>query len=583
MDQVTTCEELLEKIESGFQNPKALAEHTEEGWRFWSTQQMLQEVRAVAVGLLALGVRPGDCVGIFAPPSPRWTIADLAIMLIGATSVPIFSNISEDNFLFQVAEASIKTFFVGGKEQWIRCNDHMRLFTNLIGIDGYLDSPETVSYPELLRLAQARQASDPQLLEKTSSAVKPETLATIIYTSGSTGIPKGVEHTHFSITGLLHTPIFHWNSQKDCYLSFLPLAHVFARILNFIMISWGLSIYYWNDPHTLSAACQEIRPTVMVVVPRVLEKMAVKMKAKIQEGSWIKRKIGNWALSMAQKEHHSLLERLMRPLADHAVYRHLRHALGGRLRVVFCGGAPLSPSLYRFFLFLRFPIFEGWGLTESCPVTVNCPGHLKVGTVGPPLPSMEVKVSPTGELLVKGPMMMRGYYKNSAATEAALDTRGYLHTGDRGFIDTEGFVTIQSRIKEVLKTSTGEIIASIPIEQALCSAPFIEGALVIGNEKKFASCLLIPDFEWIHKWKEKLQLTHLSDSEFLLTDPVQKEVKLLLERVNSRLNPWEKLLAYRFIDKPLSVDTGDLTPSMKLRREALESKYRPLIDSMYGE
>lgn len=583
MEQIFTIGQVLEQIEKKFNNPKALINHIKGEWKSISTEEFLTKVRNTAFGLLSIGVKRGDRVGIIALPSAEWTIADYAIMAIGAVSVPLFANISVDNFHFEIEQSGLKNVFVGGCDQWARSEQDQALFDHIIDFEAHHENEKEISFQRFLEMGKNHEKTLPEgaYLEILRS-VSPKDPATIIYTSGSTGVPKGALHTHHSLTSLLHTPIFSWDSKTDSYLNFLPVAHVFARVLNLIMTSWGISCYYFNDVKNLGAACQEVKPTVMVVVPRLLEKMYAKMNAKVEASSPVKKSIGKFAFSLAHQKS-GILKSLFSPIMDKLVYHNLRNALGGRLRVVFCGGAPLNPSLYHFFLEAGFPIYEGWGLTESCPICVNRPGNIKVGTVGNTIEGMQVKVGPDGELLVKGEMMMREYYKNAEKTAQTIDSDKWLHTGDKGSIDAEGRVTIIGRLKELYKSSTGEWIAPVPIEQALTQEPFIETAVVFAENRKFASCLIVPDFEALKVLKQKQNLSQLSDDEFLNSPFMEAKMKQILDNLNHSLNEWEQIQNYRFIPQSLSIEEGELTPSLKVKRDRVESKYKDLIDSMYAE
>jgi long-chain acyl-CoA synthetase len=576
MRQPFTVGEVLQYIEKNDDNPKALATYIDGKWKRLSTKEFLEEIKYTALGLIALRVQRGEHIGLLAIPCNRWTVADFAIMAAGAISVPIFANISTEHFLFEVKEPNISKIFVSGEEQWRRIQDHHDLFEKIFSLDDQAGHEKALSYDGLLKLGKEYDESRPGYYQELLNSIKPTEIATIIYTSGSTGVPKGAVHTHRSISSLLPIDVFQWDPKKDSFLSFLPLAHVFARIFNLTMISWGIPVYYYNDIKTLGNACKEVHPTIIIVVPRVLEKMYAKMWAKIQEGSFLKRMIGNYAFKLAHQEKKSFLT----PLIDFLVYKHLREALGGHLRVVISGGAALNPRLCKFFLNAGFPIYEGWGLTESCPVTVNCIGKVRVGTIGPPLPGMLVRVGEGGELLVSGEMLMKGYYGGG---EKVIDQEGWLHTGDKGMIDQEGFVTLIGRIKELFKTSTGEIVAPVPIEQALSKASWIEIPMVIADNRKFVSCLIFPNFEALKMLKEKAGVSQMGDEAFLQGDDMKGEMRSLLESVNSNLNKWEQIHDYKIVPYHLSVETGELTPSMKLKREVVENKFSDLIDFIYKE
>lgn len=558
MLQLYTVGEVLQYIEKNYDNKQAVATYENGQWKSLSTKEFLKEIKLAALGLIALGVKRGEKIGILAVPCARWTIIDYAIMAIGAVSVPIFANISKEHFIFEVTQSSILKLFVLGEEQWKLASSHQERFELLISLDGYTNGGKTLNYESLLTKGQEYDQSHLGHYQELLKSLKPTDLATIIYTSGSTGVPKGAMHTHRSISTLLPVDCFQWDSKKDIFLSFLPLAHVFARILNLIMISWGVSVYYYNDIKTLSDACKEVHPSIMIVVPRVLEKIYAKMVSKVQESSFFKRIIGNYAFKLAHQEKPSFLT----PLMDVLVYKHLRKALGGNLRVIISGGAALNPRLCQFFLNIGFPIYEGWGLTESCPVTANQIGKVKVGTVGPPIPGMMVRVSEEGELLVSGQMLMTGYFGDGNV----IDEEGWLHTGDKGTIDQEGYITLIGRIKELFKTSTGEMVAPVPIEQALSKAAWIEIPMIIADNRKFVSCLIFPNFDALKKMDET---------------QVKREMEKLLASVNANLNQWEQIQDYRIVPYHLSVETGELTPSMKIKREVIENKFKDLIDSMY--
>jgi long-chain acyl-CoA synthetase len=373
-------------------------------------------------------------------------------------------------------------------------------------------------------------------------------------------------------------------SDSDRYLSVLPLAHVYARTLNWIALYWGMGIYYFNDPKNFSRVCQEIHPTFLVLVPRILEKLYAQMVTHIHQASFLKRTIGQFAFDLARQERENTWKKLFLPLAESLVYSQLRAAIGGALRIVITGGAPLDLHLYHFFIDIGLPIFQGWGLTEACPVTVNREGKSKEGSIGLPLSSdVEVKISPVGELLVRGSNVMRGYFQDTEATALTLDAEGWLHTGDIGAIDPEGYVSITGRFKEIFKTSTGETITPIPLEQALCQAPFIAMAMVIANNRKFVSCLLVPEFEVLKALKTQQGLTQLSDEAFLSSVYIRQETDKLIANVNVHLNKWEQIRAYRFIPHELTIERGELTPSMKVVRDVVEKRHLALVDAIYQE
>lgn len=587
MRSAITCADILQHIEKNYSNPTALNKFDGQQWQAFSTEEVVHSIKSLALSLNELGIKPGDRVGILANSSPEWTIANLAIMMAGAISVPLFANISDENFLFEATQTEMKVIFVEGIEQWEVYDRHENLFSSAIDISGTrsAQSPKIQSMVKLIEKGKKRLQKDQAHLQKMIEALSSNNLAMIIYTSGSTGIPKGVELTHTNIFCEVDFKEFQWDAHKDRYLSVLPLAHVFGNCINLWMLYWGVSIYYCSDYKNLGNVCQEIKPTAIVVVPRLLEKIYSKMVEKLHASHGIKRWIGQWAFSFAKKkiEPSNFLKRLLLKGADTLVYSKLRQALGGMIRVVLSGGAPLNDQLHHFFNNAGIPIYEGWGLTEACPVCVNTPNNNRIGTVGPTLPEQKIKLTPEGEVLVKGSLVMKGYYRNAEATAQAIDQESWLHTGDRGVIEPDGHLRILGRMKELYKTSTGEYVAPVPIEQMLCRFPLIDMAMVIAEGKKFTSCLLFPNMEVLARMKVKRKSTEETDQSFVQGSFIRSQVDKFITEINRHLNHWEQIHAYKMILDPLTIKGGELTPSMKIRRDIVAKKYKKVIDEFYQE
>lgn len=583
MEKLHTCSDIIRCLESSPSNAKAFNSCDEQGWHALSTSEFLESVKYVTLGLEEIGMQLGDCVGILANPSTEWTIVDLAIMVGGGIAVPLFSNISDENFVYEAKETELGIIFIEGEDQWKMFDRHAELFKTAIAFGNLPSSEKGLTFATLKAKGQEIDRRDPERYQKIREKVKPEDLGAIIYTSGSTGVPKGVELTHKNLTAVLNFSEFYWDSTKDRYLSILPLAHVFGHCINLWVLTWGASIYYSSDYKNLGAICQEIKPTAIVVVPRLLEKMYAKMLGQVNTATGLKRLIGKWAFSLAKDHHLSWIKKMLHPLADLLVYGKFREALGGHIRIVISGGAPLNPQLQNFFDHVGIPIYEGWGLTEACPVCVNRPLRHKAGTVGLPLEGQELHINPEGEILVKGTLVMRGYYKHPELTEKTIDKDNWLHTGDRGIIDKEGYLIILGRMKELYKTSTGEYVAPVPIEQAFGRCPLIDMSMVVAEGRKFASCLLFPNPDVLASMKVKKKMENFSNEEFLKSAYIRGEIEKLIAEVNKHLNHWEEVHAYRFILEPLTIQNGELTPSMKIRREVVAKKYSRLIDEMYEE
>lgn len=579
----TNIGNLLKLTLKNHSNPKAL-NHFEQGkWRSWSTEQVVEEVKDLALGLANLGIKKGDCVGIMAPPSPRWNIASMAIMMVGGIVVPLFPNLSEENFLFEVNQTEIKTIFVERPHSIPVLEKHRNKFKHVIEM-AFIESDEQATpFDQLIQKGRDLDKKQPDhytLLEKN---LKEEALCTIIYTSATTGSPKGVMLTHKNLLNHLRDMPIECVHSSPVYLSILPLAHIFAYSFNLMVFAWGGSIYYTNDVKNFGAICKEIRPTLLAVVPRLLERVYAKMLAAVHQAPFPKKQIGTFAFDMAVHENKTTLEKILYPVVDKIVYSHLREALGGKVEFIVSGGAPLNPHLNRFFSNIGLPVYEGWGMTEACPITINRPNANKIGSVGIPLPTWEVKIGPEGEILVRGTGVMKGYFKIPDLSAKVLDKEGWFHTGDKGEMDSNGFLTILGRIKELYKTSTGEYVAPVPIEQEITKMSLIEMAMVIAEGRKFTSVLLFPNKEVLDNMKASHNASHISDEDFLNSELIHNLMDKHFENLNKHLNHWEKIHAYCFIPHPPSIEAGEMTPSMKLRREVIVKKYQHLIDAMYPE
>jgi long-chain acyl-CoA synthetase len=570
---------LLKYIESNYDNDKAFNEKRPEGWVSISHKNWLNEVKYLALYLHSIGVKKGKNIGILSPSNIRWTIADMAVLAAGAANVPLFANISEENFVFECTQPDVKTLFVSGPDQWKMYEKHKDLFDNVIALDETQEKG-VIDYESALRIGREIDKNNPELYHTILAAIDKDDMGSIIYTSGSTGVPKGVVYSQFALIGACLTNLFGWTKENDRYLNILPLPHIFGRIVNYLFIGQGIPIYYVTDPKTIGEACKEVHPTTIALVPRVLEKIYASVVAKAESQDLLKRTIAHWAFSLANAEEGGLLKTLFHPIADKIVFSNIRNALGGSFRVIISGGAPLNPHLNHFFCDIGMPIYEGYGLTELGICSVNNIEKSKIGTVGVPIPFVEMKTSADGELLIKN-LFKTEYYKNPEATKELYDEEGWLRSGDKAEIDENGFVTLVGRIKELVKTSIGEYIAPVPIEQELCKVPFIDLSMVVAEHRKFVSVLIFPNYEVVERLKNSQNHSEMSNEEFLNSPYIKAEMDKLLESINAHLNHWEQIHAYRFVAAPPTIESGELTPSMKIKRDVIQKKYKDLIDSMY--
>lgn len=552
-------------------------------WHDISSSMLLHSVRRAGERLIALGLQPGDKVGISAESSPFWLMADLAVLGAGAVTVPLFPNAARDALRHQIADSGMRFLFVGSHKlrETLRplCGDDVRILV----LSPHLVEDTGAGLED--EAASPGGESRTGVWDERARAVQPTDTATLIYTSGSVGHPKGVELTHANLVNQVQSARIRFPlDPEDSALSFLPLSHVFERMVAYFYLASGVTVWFAESSKLVGENLRERHPTLLTVVPRFLEKVQDRVLAKAQEASLLG-KLAQAALRRAQEKPEHSVSTLADRLYDRLVYRHIRHRMGGRLRMVICGSAPLNPRLGRFFINLGVEVYEGYGLTESAPVlTVNYPGHRKLGTVGQAFPGVELRVAADGEVIARGPNVMRGYYNLPEDTRETLQD-GWLHTGDLGRLDVEGYLTITGRKKELFKTANGKYVAPLPLEQALAAHRLVEAAVVIAEARPYVTAVLFPDFDELVAWRDALAKEDSSaiSGAFLRSKPVLDRYAEIVAGVNEHLNKWERVQKFVLADAPPSIEGGELTPTMKLRRHAVERKYATRIEGMYGK
>ena len=540
-----------------------------------STIDFKNKVICLSLALKDLGIQKGDTVGIFANSSPFWLIFDFAIHEVGAISVPIFANISSINLNFEIKDANIKYMFIDSQERLKDIENENKDLT-FITHNFCIKEPNFYNFDEILVIGK-------QICDSTGFTphkAQDDEVFSIIYTSGNTGTPKGVMLTHKNIVSQLHDINSLINlQQEEIALSLLPLAHIFERTVMSYYLSRGISIYFVDDIQNVANLLKIVKPTIMTAVPRLLEKIFNKIKNQISQKPLISRLIAGFAFKYALKEDidkNSIVYKIL----DKIVYSKLREIFGSRITKLISGGAPLSKEIALFFVNIGVPIYQGYGLTEFSPViSTNYPNSNKVGSCGKIIPSAEVKITENKELLVRGPSVMKGYLNQEELTSKTIDKDGWLHTGDIAYIDSDGYLFISSRVKEIFKTSTGEYVNVISIEQQLSKNKYIEFAVVISQNKKYTTALLFVDKE---KYEiEKKNNNNLNIEEFYNRTDIINDISRHIENINKDLNQWEKIVDFKIITNDISIEGGELTPSMKICRNKIEEKYAQLIDSMY--
>jgi long-chain acyl-CoA synthetase len=554
-------------------------------WQILSSRQLYGYVAALARGMKQWGIQKGDRVAILGENRPEWMIADFACVCSGIVDVPIYATLTAEQTLYLLQNSRARVIFVSTLEQ-LRKVQSIQARTSLEKIVVMDDVAEINVIPMWSLLNGASPEPDPQFDEQ-AHKIQPEDLATLIYTSGTTGTSKGVMLTHGNLTScaVMASKRAEWEP-GDVYLSFLPLSHVTARHVDYVCYLDGVTIVYCAVFDQLPQMLQEAKPTIIVAVPRVYEK--VRQEAERRAGRGLKRKIFDWALHTGEK-HKEEIARGEEPssmawkLANALVFSKIRHGFGGSSRAYFSGGAPLGKDMAEWFCAMGIPIMEGYGLTETSPtLSVNRRGAFKIGSVGKVHDGVQLKVAEDGEILVKGPTVFKGYWEMPEETKNSF-VDGWFKTGDIGELDSQGFLSITDRKKDLIKTSGGKFIAPQPIENALKTNVLIAQAAVIGDKRKYASVILSPHFPVLEDWAHANGVPFASRQELVASDKVRGLYKGIVEDLNKKLAQFETIKKIVIVPDEFTVATGEITPTLKLKRRVIESKYKQQIDELYQE
>ena len=589
---VTTLSELFLKAAS-YSKPDCLLYKVGGQYQPVSTAELVDRVRRLSKALQDLGVGHGDRVALMSENGPHWPTADFATLCIGGVLVPIYPTLLPEQSSYIARDCGAKVVIAETASHLEGLLAHAETLTGVrqfVLIKGTSADPRVVSFEALL---EKGAGVDANRFEQQARAVRPDDLATFIYTSGTTGTPKGVMLTHRNIVSNVVAAMEGVPLTRDhTALSFLPLSHSFERTVDYCYFHQGCTIAYAESVQTVAKNLQEVKPQVFVSVPRVYEKVLAKVHEGVAAGSPIKQKIFAWAVGVGRQALPWRLKRQSPPgllglqlgLADRLVFSKIRERLGGRFEMALSGGAPLARDVAEFFWSAGIPIYEGYGLSETAPVlTVSTPEAVKLGTVGRALPGVELRIAEDGEILAKGPNIMKGYWNLPDATREVIDDEGWFHTGDIGEIDAEGFLRITDRKKELIVNAYGKNVAPAPIENSLKSSRFIAQAVVLGDRRKFLAALLVPDFEALKPWAER-QGIGAAGNEDLIRDP---QVRALfakeVESVNDGLASFEKIVAWELLPSEWTLETGELTPTQKVKRRVINQKYGDVIERLYAE
>jgi len=555
------------------------------GWQVISSRQLYGYVATLARVLRQWGIKKGDRVAILSENRPEWVIADFACVTTGIADVPIYTTLTAEQTLYLLRNSGARVIFVSTLEQ-LRKVQSIQSQTSLEKIV-VMDDVAEVNVVRMWSLLEGATSETDAEFEAQARQIQPEDLATLIYTSGTTGTSKGVMLTHGNLTScaVMASKQAEW-APGDVYLSFLPLSHVTARHVDYVCYLDGVTIVYCAVFEQLPQMLQEAKPTIIIAVPRVYEK--VRQEAERRAGRGLARKVFDWAVRVGEK-HKDEIARGETPtslawrLADKLVYQKIRQGFGGRSRGYFSGGAPLGKDMSEWFCSVGIPIMEGYGLTETSPtLSVNRRGAFKIGSVGKVHEGLQLKIAEDGEILVKGPTVFKGYWQMPEETAAAF-TDGWFKTGDIGELDSEGFLHITDRKKDLIKTSGGKFIAPQPIENALKTNVLIAQAAVIGDRRKYASVIISPHFPLLEDWAKANGMA-FSSRQALVNAPKVRELYLgIVEDLNKKLAHFETIKKILVVPDEFTVATGEITPTLKLKRRVIEAKYKQEIEDLYRE
>ncbi len=586
--EVSRIFDLLPRYKQSFR-PKddALAGKENGAWVKYTIDQYIEYANHISYALLKLGIRKGDKVATITASRPEWNFMDMGILQAGAVHVPIYPTISESDYKYILNHAEIKLVFVSGRDILQKIQHFLPEIPSMMGFYSFNPVEGVKHFNEFVNIG--RENPDPEKLEAIKRDVSPEDVATLIYTSGTTGNPKGVMLTHHNIMSnvmaLYH--IFPVDDTSKC-LSYLPVSHVYERTNLYIYQYLGVSIYYAENMGTIADNLKEVRPDMFTTVPRLLEKVYDKIIARGRKLEGLKKTLFFWAVNLGleyEETGKGPWYRLQLALANKLIFSKWREGLGNNIRVIVSGGAALQPRLARIFTAGRIEILEGYGLTETSPViAVNTleKGGRKFGTVGKPLKGVTVSIASDEEILVKGPNVMQGYYKDPEMTKEAIDEDGWFHTGDLGMIEKEGHLRITGRKKALFKTAMGKYISPEHIENKLTESPFIDAALVVGENQKFAAALIVPDFTHLKAWCAIKKIGYTKDAEMVHNPEVQKRYKREVEEANRNFGSFEQVKKFHLMDTEWTIQTRELTANLKLRRKYIFEKYKDVIENLFN-
>ena len=593
-DAINTLSRVFLNTCRTYKKPDLFLFKANDSYRPISTAEFETRVRNLSLGLRELGLRPGDKVVIFSENRPEWVMTDFAVLCAGGITVPIYTSLMPDQVKFIINDSEAGIVVCSNRDLWLKVEAVRRDLPRIEHAVMIEDEPPAglLTFSEVMSRGKRAGQNEPGLFDRLAEAVRPEDLASIIYTSGTTGAPRGVMLTHGNLLSNIKSldtivPFVH----TDTILSFLPLSHVLERTGTFLFFYKGATIAYAQSVESVAENLIEVRPTIMISVPRLFEKIYTKIMDQVLAGSALKKGIFFWALRTGKacaakrlaKQRVSKMLAARRALADKLVFSKMIARMGGRVKFFICGGAPLSQDITEFFYAMGLIILPGYGLTETSPVlSANTLETYRFGTVGKTIPGVEIKIAADGEILARGPNVMAGYYRNLTATGEVME-RGWFHTGDIGRFDKDGFLIITDRKKDLIITSGGKNVAPQPIENLLQASPFIRSAVIVGSNRKFISALIVPEFEKLEVYARANAIPFLDRAELCRSEEIVNFLLAEVQRATPNLASFERTKKIAVLDRDFEIEAGEITPTLKVRRKIVEEKYKSLIDALYAD
>ncbi len=597
VDAPRTLAELFLKASVDFNRADALNYKKDGAWRSISSAEMISRSENIALGLYSMGLLKADRIALLAANSPEWTLVDAGCQFTGIIDVPIYTTLAPNSVEYIIKDSGAKIFFLHNRETFERVKEVLpkcATLEKLVFFDfADIDAPNAISLAELEKTGAKLKTEKPHLIDELVNAVEPGDVATLIYTSGTTGEPKGVMLSHANlIANVINASAEFSFTSNDRPLSVLPLSHVFERSGMYGYILNGTAVYYAESIEKAADNLREVAPTIFVGVPRIFEKVYARAKVKAAQESQVKETIFDWAIEVAKEYALRTEKKLLIPhllavqhsIADRIVFSKLRDFFGGKLRVCITGGAALPDDIYLIFTGAGISLLQGYGLTETSPVvTTNTLLDKRLGTVGKAIRNVKVRIAADGEIEVSGPNVMLGYFNKPEATAEVFTADGWFKTGDIGKLDGDGFLSITDRKKELFKTSGGKYIAPSPIEQMIKTSRFVSQVVLVGNERKFPAALVVPNFEQLANYARIKNLEIKSPTEFCIHPRIVDLIERQIGELTKNLSRYEKVKKIALLENELTVESGELTPTLKVKRRVVEEKYRTVIEKIYAD